>query len=594
MLPSIFALFVFNLGIVNSARTTPTLNTVYPKPVCDPSKTPLIRYASTTERIYVESLDERGGCITVTDVWDFVRQKYPESLHPIDDQNNFTNSTTGKWLLNSDLYVLDGVTLEIKGSSVGGSADEFRLLSSSSKFVNLRAHGGSLDIDSTRIFSWDPISQSFDEEINDGRSYISCLSEVLTDLGETCDGRAKDDMGEGRMDITNSEISFLGYDGSESWGLSWKVRGFCVEKTNPEVFGAVGVFGNMYDSNIHHNYYGQYSYGHRGGDWSNNTVHDNFQYGFDPHDYSTGLTIHDNRVYNNQNHGIIASKWCSEVSIQGNEVSQSLVGIFLHLGGDFAIVKNNYAHDNLDAGITLLESSWATVTENVFERNAFGTRISVGSKENFFGYNQFSNNEVSVNLYEGNDLPQDLMTGRPTDNLFYKNRFENLVEVVLTTQNTDGLQFIKNTFSMNSEITLEDSVSVLFKDNIGLNNNNITELDVRNSCFDPLTDLENVQVVENVCDFPGKVLDLSLSPTSSPTWSPTSSPTWNPSMSPTWNPSTSPTWSPSVGPTSSPSTWKSSTSPMWPENTARALPTTTPTGGPTSGSVPKYFSCSMS
>lgn len=88
-------------------------------------------------------------------------------------------------------------------------------------------------------------------------------------------------MGEGRIDITNSEISYLGYDGSESWGLSWKVRRFCVEKTNLEQFGSVGVFGNIYDSDIHHNYYGQYSYGHRGGDWSNNTVHDNVRYGFD-------------------------------------------------------------------------------------------------------------------------------------------------------------------------------------------------------------------------------------------------------------------------------------------------------------------------
>ena len=187
----------------------------------------------------------------------------------------------------------------------------------------------------------------------------------------------------------------------------------------------------MYDSDIHHNYYGQYSYGHRGGDWSNNTVHDNKQYGFDPHDYSTGLTIHDNVVYNNENHGIIASKWCTEVSIQGNEVYNSLVGIFLHLGGDFAVVKNNHAHNNRDAGITLLESSWATITGNVFERNVFGTRISVGSKENVFRSNIFAENEqYSVNLYEGTDVPQDLMTGRPTDNLFVKNEFREEGDVI--------------------------------------------------------------------------------------------------------------------------------------------------------------------
>lgn len=327
-----------------SARTTPTMNTVYPKPACDPTKTSQIRYASTTDRIYVESPGDLGGCASVTDVWNFVSPKHPESLHPIDDVGDVTNSTTGKWILNVDLCVLDGVIFEVRGSTTGGDADELRLLSEPSKFINLRAHGGSLDIDSTKISSWNPSSKSYDFNTEDGRSYISCLSEVMTE-GQTCDGRAKNDMGEGRMDISNSEISHLGYDGSESWGLTWKVRGFCVEKTNPEVFEAVGVFGNMYDSDIHHNYYGQYSYGHRGGDWSNNTVHDNLQYGFDPHDYSTGLTIHDNVVYGNQNHGIIASKLCRDVSIQGNEVYNSLVGIFLHVGGDFATVKNNYAHD---------------------------------------------------------------------------------------------------------------------------------------------------------------------------------------------------------------------------------------------------------
>lgn len=43
------------------------------------------------------------------------------------------------------------------------------------------------------------------------------------DPDETCDGAAKKDMGECRMDITNSELGYLGYDDSESYGLSWKV-----------------------------------------------------------------------------------------------------------------------------------------------------------------------------------------------------------------------------------------------------------------------------------------------------------------------------------------------------------------------------------
>ena len=45
-------------------------------------------------------------------------------------------------------------------------------------------------------------------------------------------------------------------------------------------------------------------------------MHDNSGYGFDPHDDSDFLTIHDNEVYNNGYHGIIASKRCNGVSIQ--------------------------------------------------------------------------------------------------------------------------------------------------------------------------------------------------------------------------------------------------------------------------------------
>ena len=57
----------------------------------------------------------------------------------------------------------------------------------------------------------------------DGRSYISAVSEVITDNSQTCRGRAKKSMGEARMDIENSEMGYLGYQGSEAYGLTWKV-----------------------------------------------------------------------------------------------------------------------------------------------------------------------------------------------------------------------------------------------------------------------------------------------------------------------------------------------------------------------------------
>ena len=41
--------------------------------------------------------------------------------------------------------------LEVHGTSAGGDADELRLLTTSDTFINLRAHGGSLDFLATKV-----------------------------------------------------------------------------------------------------------------------------------------------------------------------------------------------------------------------------------------------------------------------------------------------------------------------------------------------------------------------------------------------------------------------------------------------------------
>ena len=95
----------------------------------------------------------------------------------------------------------------------------------------------------------------------------------------------------------------LGFYDSESYGISWKVRGFCKDKSNPEIFDRTGVYGDIQGSEVYGMYYGVYSYGHDGGVWTGNVVHDNIQYGFDPHDDTDNLLIANNTVYGNGNHG---------------------------------------------------------------------------------------------------------------------------------------------------------------------------------------------------------------------------------------------------------------------------------------------------
>lgn len=52
----------------------------------------------------------------------------------------------------------------------------------------------------------------------------------------------------------------------------------------------------------------------------------------------------------------------------------------------------NYVHDNGDAGLAMLESFRADVSDNTFENNKYGVRFSVACADNVFSNNIISNN----------------------------------------------------------------------------------------------------------------------------------------------------------------------------------------------------------
>ncbi|CAM9404971.1 unnamed protein product [Laminaria digitata] len=480
-------MLVFKLA---GAKDTPSPNAPIPKPQCDASITVSIRYSSVSARLYLVSADgsTRGGCVTLSQIWERRRGKPP--VYAVNPKNgDISDSATGTWLLTEELFVQDGITLNVHGSSAGGDADELRLLSTSDTFISLQAHGGSLDFLSTKVFSWDTSKNTPDKDESDGRSYISAVSEVVTDESQKCDGRANQNMGEARMDIEDSEMAYLGYHGSERYGLTWKVRGYCVDKSNHELFDDVNVYGNIYDSDIHHNNFGVYTYGHQQGDWRRNKMHDNSGYGFDPHDDSDFLTIHDNEVYRNGLHGIIASRRCNGVSIQGNEVydgSELSAGIFLHRSTDDAIVKGNYVHDNGDAGMAMLESFNADVSDNIFENNFFGVRFAVGCGHNFFSKNTFSGSKkYTIYFYLGADLPEVEWSGQTQSNLFQENIIIGGIES-LTVKESDGNQFVNNAFEDAATIRFDDAARTVMLGNTGLDD---TTLKVTNGAsFDKISD----------------------------------------------------------------------------------------------------------
>ncbi|CAM9458502.1 unnamed protein product, partial [Hapterophycus canaliculatus] len=420
---------------------------------------------------------EGGGCATFTDM--YIAQGGDEGPVYVLDENDEVvpgGEPTGRWLLDRDLRVVDGVTLYVHGTDIGGDADVLRIKSTSSEFYELRGYGGSLSFKSTKVTSWDTENGQEREWDGDGRSFINCVTQFDDSAIWTCDGASNQEHGECRMDIIDSVMGNMGWFDAESYGLTWKVRGMCKEldpdtgfPVNHEIFEDHNVYGDIKNSEIYGMYYGHYSYGHQGGVWTDNIMRDNIQYGFDPHDDSDDLTISNNVVYGNGNHGIIASKRCNNVEISNNEVydgGPEAVGIFLHRSSDGAQVFDNYVHDMQDAGIAFMESFDASVYNNKFENVKYGIRLSLGSARNKIYDNEFTGmSQYGLYTYMGSDAPDvPDSDGRPYENEFDGNTISD-VSIGVHIKQGDNNVFTNNVFAGVSTFEFEDSTGTVWVGN---------------------------------------------------------------------------------------------------------------------------------
>ena len=456
-----------------------------------------VRYSPDLKRVSVEpSSDSRGqgGCASLTQIWETLPPVQDSPLYAINAITNAVSDVpTGTWLLTEDLYIEHGITLRVMGSARGGDADEVRLLSNSETFLSLRGNGGSLAFEDTRVLSWDDAIGGPDEDISDGRSSVSCLSEVATDdsLSLSCEGRAEATIKECRMDIRQSQMAYLGYEADESWGLSSIVRGFCKGNSNPEMFDSVvSVRTTIIDSDLHHNYHGCFALGSVGGDWTGNTVHHNVRDGFHAREYSRNLAIEGNDVRDNGNHGIVGAEQCSDFKIFENIVVNNKIGIVLRDLGNRATVQRNYVAMCSEAGIAMQGSSYGVVAGNMLMQNAINLRVSSGSTDNLFDSNVIRRGtEYDISVYDGTDPLVHRDSGRPNNNVFFKNKFEGPRRddggVHIT--NADGIQFVENLiFDGPWHFRIEDSAHFVFSGNHGYDRVS-TSLD-GDSCVDPVSD----------------------------------------------------------------------------------------------------------
>lgn len=321
-----------------------------------------IVYDQNSKSIVVSGRREK---ITLRDIKNSVGNQYLEETQP------------KVWDLKASLYIRSGVTLTLDKNEV----EWLRLASNKKGFSILRAFNGTIFINGVKISSWDNEKKDYDKDTKDGRSYILVK-----------DGS--------RMDIYNSDLSYLGYPrtpdlNASPYGVSWRM-------SNGKL-GTTLLTGEIINSKFHHNYFGAYTFGATGMKWVGNEFFDNIKYGLDPHDDSNGFLVENNKFYNNGSHGLIFSKRCINNTIRNNiSYNNKLHGIMLHEKSNNNLIENNILYGNKADGVALWRSSNNLIRNNAIkDNNKSGVRGNMSSNSNVIIANTITANvKNGVYFYE--------------------------------------------------------------------------------------------------------------------------------------------------------------------------------------------------
>jgi mannuronan 5-epimerase len=256
---------------------------------------------------------------------------------------------------------------------------------------------GSLKIDSVKITSWDSDKKeaiTFDfgkrpgEELTKSK-YDTVVPRPFIRVSNEASGRTN---------ITNSEIAYLGYSCSRCSGISY--------------YG--GICSMVKGNNIHHLLKGFYSKGMGAMVVENNTIHDNYLYGIDPHTGTHDMIIRNNKVYGNNASAIICSKHCYNILFEGNEVYKNggtSRGIALSINTTHSIVRNNNIHDQISCTGSNRGSNFNTIVDNVFANCKVAVNLA-DTSNNIINSNKITGGQVAIVLSD-------------TTNKIFHNKIEN-------------------------------------------------------------------------------------------------------------------------------------------------------------------------
>src|SRR5262249_19954825 len=294
----------------------------------------------------------------------------------------------GEWLLNANLRVGSGATLNIAGPG----ARRLKLRSDTSGFIWIKAFGGRLTFLDTCVTSWDSGQNSVDTNDADGRSFILAREGA-------------------RMSIHRSELSYLGYYANESYGVAWR---------------QASTSGEAIDSRFGHNFYGLYSYEASDLVIRGNEVHHSTRYGIDPHTRSNRLLIEGNRSHHNGKQGIILAEECANSTIRGNTVfANALHGIVIYQRSNNNLVEDNTSYGNGLQGLNVNDSSGNALRGNTTYDNAeAGIGIGQNAANNLLvGNTVRDNRKDGISFYShatGNTVRDSVVSGNARYGIYVK------------------------------------------------------------------------------------------------------------------------------------------------------------------------------
>ena len=330
-------------------------------------------------------------------------------------------SSAGVWFLNANLVIAKGATFHIDSTDTKWLkiSSKVTRVPGSTKIApaySIDVHG-SLKIDSVKITSWDPTTNYY--AITNG----SRTANGVFIFGAPRPSIVVENNATGTTDIANSEIAYLGYEQGKhkgGSGLSY-------------YYGGDGSI--IRNNDIHHVYFGLYTFGVGHMIIENNIIRNSGHYGLDPHTGSHDMIIRNNTVYDNNGSGIICSLDCYNILIENNKVHNNADD-----GIDFSRnMYNSIARDNIiynePSSIFVSQSHNNQIYNNTILKSGDGINVNSDSS-----YNKILGNTMRNSI--NNAI---LITSSSSENTFTSNK--------IVSSTPQGLRIVQDSTSKNNALS---------------------------------------------------------------------------------------------------------------------------------------------